>query len=496
MSFTGSTSSRRSVGRAWSVWAAAIVTAAFLLTAGCSDREPSETLEQAADDTTAEHALKHTSAIYRCPMHPEIVRDEPGECPICGMDLVEVEVEDPVAEHGRESASPAAGDAKPIYYRHPHDPARTSPVPAKDEMGMDYVPVYAQDTGTELRISPAVVNNLGVRSTTALRGPLERRAETVGYVSYDDRKIQQVRPRAEGWIEGLEVRTVGESVKAGQLLFRLYSPMLESAQQEYLDALAIGNADLIDASRDRLRALGLDSATADRLARGGRAGGRVPFHSPIAGVVTQLDIEEGSMVSPEMVVMTITQLDSLWVIAEVPEAESGWVGEGVRAEIQLPSLPGRRILGQVEYVYPDLNPDTRSVRARITLDEPPSAVRPNMLATVSLLGEAGAPVVHVPRSAVIRSGLEERVIVALGDGRFAPRHVVAGEESGDRIAILEGLAEGEEVVVAGQFLLDSEANLRTALERLAPGGAAQDPAPGTGGDSAEADGQDDGHQHH
>jgi Cu(I)/Ag(I) efflux system membrane fusion protein len=119
-----------------------------------------------------------------------------------------------------------------------------------------------------------------------------------------------------------------------------------------------------------------------------------------------------------------------------------------------------------------------------------------MLATVSLLGEAGAPVVHVPRSAVIRSGLEERVIVALGDGRFAPRHVVAGEESGDRIAILEGLAEGEEVVVAGQFLLDSEANLRTALERLAPGGAALDPAPGTGGDSADADGQHDGHQHH
>lgn len=493
MSLTGSTLSR-SPGHAWSAMGFAAVLAVLLFVTGCSREQPSEPLDQAVDDTAAEHALKHTSPIYRCPMHPEIVRDEPGECPICGMDLIEVE--EPSEQDTREgSGAPSASDAKPIYYRHPHDPARTSPVPAQDEMGMDYVPVYADAAGAEIRVSPAVINNLGVRSTTAQRGALPRRADTVGYVSYDDRKIQQVRPRAEGWIEGLAVRTIGESVKAGQLLFRLYSPMLESAQQEYLDALAIGNADLIEASRDRLRALGLDASTADRLARGGRAGGRVPFHAPIDGVVTQLDVEEGSMVSPEMVVMSITQLDSLWVIAEVPEAESGWVARGVRAELQFPSMPGQRLMGHVEYVYPDLNPDTRSVRARITLDEPPAAVRPNMLATVSLLGEAGAPVVHVPRSAVIRSGLEDRVIVALGEGRFAPRRVIAGEESGDRIAIREGLAEGEDVVVAGQFLLDSEANLRAALERLTTGGPEEVSSPTEGDDSAEG-GASHEHDHH
>ena len=459
MSLTGSTPSR-SPGHAWSGMGFAAVLAVLLFVTGCSREQPSEPLGQAVDDTAAEHALKHTSPIYRCPMHPEIVRDEPGECPICGMDLVEVE--EPTAQDARTgSGAPSGSDA----------------------------------AGAEIRVSPAVVNNLGVRSTTAQRGALPRRADTVGYVSYDDRKIQQVRPRAEGWIEGLAVRTIGESVKAGQLLFRLYSPMLESAQQEYLDALAIGNADLIEASRERLRALGLDASTADRHARGGRAGGRVPFHAPIDGVVTQLDVEEGSMVSPEMVVMSITQLDSLWVIAEVPEAESGWVARGVRAELQFPSMPGQRLMGHVEYVYPDLNPDTRSVRARITLDEPPAAVRPNMLATVSLLGEAGAPVVHVPRSAVIRSGLEDRVIVALGEGRFAPRRVVAGEESGDRIAIREGLAEGEDVVVAGQFLLDSEANLRAALQRLTTGGPEEVSSPAEGDDSAEA-GTGHEHDHH
>jgi len=352
------------------------------------------------------------------------------------------------------------------------DPSRHSPVPAKDEMGMDYVPVYAEDVGGEVRISPAVMNNLGVRTEPVVRGSLPRRSEVVGYVQLDERTVQQVRPRAEGWVEGLSVRAMGETVTAGQLLFTLYSPMLESVQQEYLDALKIGNRDLIDASRDRLRAVGLDAGTAARLAKSGRAAGRIPFHAPISGVITELEAREGAMLTPAMSAMTITELGSLWVVAEVPESQSAWVRAGTHAEVRFPSQPGESIHGRVEYVYPELNMETRTVRARIVLDAPPQDVRPNMLATVSLLAEDGAAVLHIPRSAVIRNGARDRVVVALGDGRFASRNVVAGAESGDRITIREGLQEGDRVVVAAQFLLDSEANLGAGLDRLDDGSTA------------------------
>jgi Cu(I)/Ag(I) efflux system membrane fusion protein len=344
-----------------------------------------------------------------------------------------------------------------------------------------------------VRISPAVVQNLGVRTEAARKTPIERRAETVGYVSFDERRVRQVRPRADGWVDGLAVRAMGESVRAGQLLFTVYSPMLESAQQEYLDAVRIGNADLIEASRDRLRALGLDAGAVTRLSKDGRVSARVAFHAPVAGVVTEIDVREGSMVTPEMVAMTITEVDSLWVIAEVPESQSGWVRPGTAAELRFPSLPGERVAGRVEYVYPELSMETRTVRARITLETAPAAIRPNMLASVSLVGASEGEAVTIPRNALIRSGTDERVVVALDEGRFVPRRVVAGAEVGDRVVIREGLAEGERVVVAGQFLLDSEANLRAGLERLnaepaaADGAAAPDePAvPATpGGDAA------------
>ena len=412
-----------------------------LVLAACSKSEqPSESVRTAADDTAAEHALKHTNPKYRCPMHPQIVRDEPGQCPICGMNLVKVD------EPAKEPAATDAGGAR------------------------------------EVRVSAAVINNLGVRTEPVVRGSLARTGQVVGYVEFDERRVQQVRPRAEGWVEGLSVRAMGEPVRKGQLLFTLYSPMLESAQQEYLDALKIGNADLIGASRDRLRALGLDAGTVARVAKSGRAAGRVPFHAPIAGVVTELEAREGAMLSPDMVAMTITELGSLWVIAEVPEAQAGWLQAGTHAMVRFPSLPGETTHGSVEYVYPELNMETRTLRARITLEHPPAGVKPNMLANVELIGGQGAEALNIPRSALIRGGAQDRVVVALGDGRFASRKVVAGPESGDRVTIVEGLQEGELVVTSAQFLLDSEANLDAGLERLdaepgesAPAPAAADP---------------------
>jgi Cu(I)/Ag(I) efflux system membrane fusion protein len=381
------------------------------------------------------------------------------------------------AKDGKEDTTgQAAPGAKPLYYRHPMNPSVHSPVPARDEMGMDYVPVYAEETGNGVRISPAVINNLGVRTEPVARGPLPRRAEVVGYDQFDERKVRQVRTRADGWVEGLSVRAMGEAVSAGQLLFTLYSPTLESAQQEYLDALKVGNPELIDASRDRLAALGLDPGTASRLAKAGRTSGRVSFYAPISGVVTALDAREGAMLNPAMIAMTLTEIGSLWVIAEVPEAQAAWVNAGTHAVVRFPAQPGEPLHGKVEYVYPELNMETRTVRARITLDRPPGNVKPNMLANVELVGEAGDPVVNIPRNALIRGGKLDHVVLALGDGHFAPRTVVAGFESGDRVAIRDGLREGDRVVVSAQFLLDSEANLGAGLDRLS-GTMEPSPAP-------------------
>jgi Cu(I)/Ag(I) efflux system membrane fusion protein len=390
----------------------------------CAPQTPSESARTAADDTLAEHAIKHADPRYRCPMHPDVVRDAPGNCPICGMALVPIE-----------------------------EPAATA----------------ADDGG--LSLSPAVINKLGVRSEPVLLGSLGQSAEVVGYVAFDERTVQQVRTRAEGWVEGLAVRAMGDTVEQGQLLFTLYSPMLEAAQQEYLDALQIGNRELIDASRDRLRALGLDAGTASRLAKSGRAAGRVAFHAPVAGVVTELEAREGAMLSPDMPAMTITQLGSLWIIAEVPEAQAGWIRQGTPAVARFAALPGESFPGAVDYLYPELNTETRTLRARITLERTPPGLKPNMLARVGLQAAPGEAVLNIPRSALIRGGAQDRVVVALGAGRFASRPVVAGIESGERVEIRSGLQQGEQVVVAAQFLLDSEANLDAGLDRLEDGAA-------------------------
>jgi membrane fusion protein, copper/silver efflux system len=361
------------------------------------------------------------------------------------------------------------GEREILFYRNPMNPTITSPVPAKDWMGMDYIPVYAGEAngpGAEVRIDPALVQNLGVVTEAAVRGRLWRRVDAVGTVAYDERRVVHIHMRSEGWIERLNVHFVGERVAAGEMLFEIYSPALVNAQEELLQALRVGQPELIAASRERLKLLGVDALQVRELERTRKAQSRIVVRAPQDGVVTQLNARHGMYVTPDMEVMTLADLSSVWLLADVPERQSAWVKSGQSAEVRLPARPGEVLEGEVEYIYPSLDPRTRTLRARLRFDNPDEAFRPDMYANVRIFAGPKDDVLSIPRQALIRTGRAERVIVALGEGRFRAVEVVAGMESGDWIEIREGLEEGDQVVVSGQFLIDSEASIQASALRM------------------------------
>lgn len=372
------------------------------------------------------------------------------------------------------SGAYAAADAKGevLFYRNPMNPAITSPVPAKDGMGMDYIPVYADGAaqdgsgGATVSIDPAVVQNLGVRTEIATRRPLPRRIDTVGYVGYDERNISHVHMRADGWIERLVVKSVGERVKAGDLLFEIYAPTLANAQEEFLQSLRVGQPGLISASRERLRALGIDAQQIRDLESRRKALPRIQIHAAQDGVVTELNVREGMFVKPGTVVMSLADLSSVWLQADVFERQADWVKVGQVAEVHLDYRPGELFKGKVDFVYPMLDPKTRTLRVRLRFDNPDETLKPQMYASVVIFADPRDNVLSVPREALIRTGTASRIILAEGEGKFRAVEVVPGIETGDWVEIKEGLTEGERVVISGQFLIDSEASIRATALRL------------------------------
>lgn len=421
-----------------------------------------------------EHARKHMDVSYVCPMHPKVTADEPGRCPICGMDLVD------------KTFAPAAegGGKEVLYWRHPHNPDITSDRPMKDEMGMDYVPVYrdgnADDAGG-VSVSPSVRHSLGLRTGTVEYGPLPRKVDAVGTVAWDEDRLWHVHARAEGWLEHWNVAAIGDRVRAGQLLFELYSPAMATAEEEYLQALRMGNAGLVTAAEHKLRALGVPGDSIARLKRERTASGRIPFHAERDGIVVRLAGRHGMFVGPETEVLVLADLSRVWVEAEVIASQGSWLRPGLPATVRMASEPGEPRQGEVTYVYPQVDAVSRAQRVRLAFDNPDGSLRPGAWASVTIAEAEAAPVVHVPREAVIRSGRGDRVIVEDGT-RFRPRSVTVGYESDGQLAILAGLEAGETVVTSGQFMLDSEASLAGELDRL----DAPAPAPHGGHRSAAA----------
>ncbi|MEE9286856.1 MAG: efflux RND transporter periplasmic adaptor subunit [Gammaproteobacteria bacterium] len=397
----------------------------------------------------------------------KVTQSEPGE------DLTTEEVIAESAAKDRPSAK--AKEREILHWVAPMDPNYRRDQPGKSPMGMDLVPVYAdEEQGQQdgafpvITIAPEVVNNLGVRTAPVERGPLSRRIEAVGYLAYDETMMSHVHLRAEGWIERLLVKAAGDPVKKGQLLFELYSPTLNVAQEEYLLAMAMNDEKRMRASTLRLKALGVSPLQIERLTKTRKADQYVQVYASQNGVVTALKVREGMYVTPATEVMSLADLSSVWLLAEVFERQANWVKPGQTAEVRLPSVPDGVWEGKVDYIYPDLDAMTRTLRVRLRFDNPDEALKPNMYAHVSILGDRIDDALRIPREALIRDGTSERVILALGEGRFQPREVEVGIESDDWVEVRSGLTEDDTVVVSAQFLIDSEASLKASLQRVQP----------------------------
>jgi Cu(I)/Ag(I) efflux system membrane fusion protein len=375
---------------------------------------------------------------------------------------------------GRYSEHSTAMEKKPMYWVDSMQPEVHYPGPGQSSMGMELTPVYQDDSqGTDqstdqstVRISPVLVNNLGVRMSSVVQGTLAKRIAAVGYIEPNENKISHIHSYADGWVKKLLVNTVGEAVKKDQVLLQLYSPVLVNAQEEYLIALGAGDRSLVDASSKKLQALHISDQQIQQLKTTKKSSELVDINSPRDGVITELNIRDGMRITPDIEMMSIVDLSSIWMIAEIFEGEATWVKVGESAEARLSAYPGKVWKGEVEYVYPQVDPTTRTLKVRFRFTNPDGVLKPNMYANISLFAEPKLNVLSIPLEALIRSSEGNRVIVSLGDGRFQARSVSIGIESGDSIEILSGLKAGEMVVASGQFLIDSETNLKTGLERL------------------------------
>lgn len=372
------------------------------------------------------------------------------------------------------------------YWTSPMNPAYISQKPGKSPMGMDLVPVYEEEGGAKeptstIRIDPVTMQNMGVRLGRVKRKTLVKKIRTVGNITYDETRIFAVNTKFDGWIERLYVDFVGETVKKGQPLFDIYSPELVTAQEEYLLSLdqyrrlktssyariREGARRLLEASRTRLRYWDLTDRQIDRIATSGKVRKTLTVYSPATGVVTKKTAFKGHFVKAGEHQYEIVDLSRVWVDVDVYEYELPWVRKGMGAEMDLAYIPGRRFKGKVLYIYPYLDPKTRTAKLRLAFANPDYLLKPGMYANVYLKSVVAKAGLVIPQEAVIDSGERQVVFVALGQGKFQPRDIKLGLEVSDQeYQVLSGLKEGDEIVLSAQFMLDSESRLREAIQKM------------------------------
>jgi RND family efflux transporter MFP subunit len=372
------------------------------------------------------------------------------------------------------------------YWTSPMDPTYISNEPGKSPMGMDLVPVYEEEgedkePASTIRIDPVTMQNMGVRFGRVQRKALIKNIRTLGNITFDETKIFTVNTKFNGWIEKLYVNFVGEDVKKGQRLFDIYSPELVTAQEEYLlaieqyqslsntkyDRIRENAARLLKASRTRLRYWDLTDKQIDEIGKMGNIRKTITVYSPAAGVVIKKQAFEGHYVKAGEHQFEIADLSSIWVDVDVYEYELPWVRKGMAAEMDLSYIPGKRFKGKVLFIYPYLDPKTRTAKLRLAFPNPGYQLKPGMYANIDLKSVVAKDSLVIPQEAVIDSGVRKIVFVALGEGKFQPRDVNIGLEGNENeFQVLEGLNEGEEIVLSAQFMLDSESRLREAIQKM------------------------------
>ena len=387
------------------------------------------------DSGTGQEAAK---VQYTCSMHPFIIRDAPGACPICGMALTPVKTE--------------------------------KNTPSGTEAGSEGI-----------RIDPVTLQNMGLRTERVTKRTLQRTIRTVGFVTIADDRQFSVNSKIEGWVERLFINRDGQPVKKGQGLLEIYSPELVAAQEEYLLAassrtrlagspfpeIAAGADRLLEAARTRLRYWDISQEQIRSLERSGQVRKNVTLFSEHEGIVISKKVLTGARIMAGEELLKIADLSKVWIIADLYEYEIPWVKVGQRARVELPLADGKVIDGTITYLYPYMENDTRTLKARIEVANPGMELKPAMYANVSITVGAADETLVVPMTALLNSGKGQTVFVALGEGRFAPRTVKSGVRDDDSfIQILSGLSEGEDVVVSAQFMLDSESRLREALDKM------------------------------
>jgi Cu(I)/Ag(I) efflux system membrane fusion protein len=381
-----------------------------------------------------------------------------------------------VRQHEIRLAKQATTQEAPSYWYDPMHPSQQFDKPGKSPfMDMQLVPKYPERAMSDGKGAPAgnieidsrVVQNLGIRLATVEQGSFARVVDTVGLMAVDEHRIEAIQVREPGWVERLDVRAVGDAVRRGQLLAGVYSPDLLATQQEFLIARTSKDPNLIEAARRRLGLFGLSDAQIARIDKTGQVERRIDYYAPFDGYVMELGAHQGAAVEPGATLFQLANLSSVWMIAEVPEAQAAWIRAGDPAEAQVPALPGERFEGKVDYLYPELMQATRTLKVRVVINNPGRHLRPGMFATAHLEGPTQESVLTVPTEAVIKTGTRSIVIAADDATHFRPAIVRVGAEHGGRSEILEGLSPGQHIVASGQFLIDSEANLRSAFDALA-----------------------------